>query len=61
MAKVFIVSAVRTAVGKGIRGTRVSEQELLALELEGFLSLCGEEKTRDRISHMLMKGKPLRN
>jgi 3-hydroxyacyl-CoA dehydrogenase len=43
------------------RGTHVSEDDLLALELEGFLSLCGEEKTRDRISHMLMKGKPLRN
>lgn len=43
------------------RGTPVSEADLLALELEGFLSLCGEEKTRDRISHMLMKGKPLRN
>jgi 3-hydroxyacyl-CoA dehydrogenase len=47
--------------GDVVRGTRVSEQDLLDLELEGFLSLCGEEKTRDRISHMLMNGKPLRN
>ena len=39
----------------------VSEQELLDLELEAFLSLCGEEKTQDRLQHMLEKGKPLRN
>jgi len=43
------------------RGTRFSEQDLLDLEREAFLSLCGEEKTRDRIQHMLTKGKPLRN
>ena len=42
-------------------GTPVTEQDLLDLEREVFLSLCGEEKTRDRIQHMLMKGKPLRN
>jgi 3-hydroxyacyl-CoA dehydrogenase len=42
-------------------GTRLSEQELLDLEREAFLSLCGEQKTMDRIQHMLMKGKPLRN
>jgi len=39
----------------------VSEQQLLDLELEAFLSLCGEEKTQARIMHMLEKGKPLRN
>lgn len=42
-------------------GTLVSEQELLDLEREAFLSLCGESKTQDRIMHMLTKGKPLRN
>lgn len=42
-------------------GTRLSEQDLLDLEREAFLSLCGEEKTLARIQHMLMKGKPLRN
>ncbi len=42
-------------------GTRCSEQELLDMELEAFLSLCGEEKTQARIQYMLMKGKPLRN
>ncbi len=31
------------------------------MEREEFLSLCGEEKTQARITHMLMKGKPLRN
>jgi 3-hydroxyacyl-CoA dehydrogenase len=39
----------------------VSEERLLELELEAFLSLCGEAKTQDRIQHMLEKGKPLRN
>lgn len=42
-------------------GTEVSEDYLLDLEREGFLSLCGEEKTRQRIEYMLTKGKPLRN
>ncbi|MCC6334816.1 MAG: enoyl-CoA hydratase/isomerase family protein [Myxococcales bacterium] len=41
--------------------TPVTEQRLLDLELEAFLSLCGEAKTQDRIQHMLEKGKPLRN
>ena len=42
-------------------GTIVSEQWLLDLEREAFLSLCGERKTVERIQHMLKKGKPLRN
>ncbi|MHB8709218.1 MAG: 3-hydroxyacyl-CoA dehydrogenase/enoyl-CoA hydratase family protein [Desulfuromonadales bacterium] len=42
-------------------GTPVSEQHLLDLEREGFLSLCGEAKTLERISHLLKTGKPLRN
>lgn len=41
--------------------TPVTEQHLLDLELEAFLSLCGEAKTQDRIQFMLEKGKPLRN
>lgn len=41
--------------------TFVSEQYLLDLEREAFLSLCGERKTLERIQHMLTKGKPLRN
>ncbi len=47
--------------GEVPRGTRLSEQDLLDLEREAFLSLCGEEKTQARIQYMLMKGKPLRN
>ena len=41
--------------------TNVSEQYLLDLEREAFLSLCTERKTLERIQHMLTKGKPLRN
>ena len=39
----------------------VSEQYLLDLEREAFLSLCGEKKTLERIQFTLKKGKPLRN
>ena len=39
----------------------VSEQYLLDLEREAFLSLCGEPKTLERIQFMLENGKPLRN
>ena len=42
-------------------GTMVSEQYLLDLEREAFLSLCGEKKTQDRIGFTLKSGKPLRN
>lgn len=41
--------------------TFVSEQYLLDLEREAFLSLCTERKTLERIQFMLTKGKPLRN
>ncbi len=39
----------------------VSEQYILDLEREAFLSLMGEPKTQERIGHMLKTGKPLRN
>jgi len=39
----------------------VSEQYLIDLEREAFVSLCGERKTQDRIAAMLKTGKPLRN
>ncbi|MBU5613827.1 3-hydroxyacyl-CoA dehydrogenase/enoyl-CoA hydratase family protein [Geomonas azotofigens] len=42
-------------------GTAISEQYLLDLEREAFLSLCGRPKTLARIEHMLSTGKPLRN
>ena len=41
--------------------TLVSEQYLLELEREAFLSLCTERKTLERIQYMLKNGKPLRN
>jgi len=42
-------------------GTYVSEQYMLDLEREAFLSLCMEPKTQQRMEHMLKKGKALRN
>jgi len=42
-------------------GTPVTEQYLLDLEREAFLSLCGEKKTQERIAFTLKTGKPLRN
>ncbi len=47
--------------GNVLADTRVSEQYLLDLEREAFLSLAGDPKTQARIQHMLTKGKPLRN
>jgi 3-hydroxyacyl-CoA dehydrogenase len=41
--------------------TRVSEQHLLDLEREAFLSLAGQRKTQERMAHTLKTGKPLRN
>jgi 3-hydroxyacyl-CoA dehydrogenase len=41
--------------------TLVSEQYLLDLEREAFLSLCGEKKTLERIQSVLKGGKPIRN
>ena len=42
-------------------GTEVTEQYILDLEREAFLSLCGEQKTQERIEYTLKTGKPLRN
>jgi len=42
-------------------GTVRTEQQLLDLEREAFVSLCGEPKTQARMQHMLQTGKPLRN
>jgi len=47
--------------GTVVAGTPISEQYLLDLEREGFLSLCGERKTAERIAFTLKTGKPLRN
>lgn len=42
-------------------GTLVTEQYLLDLEREAFLSLLGTKKTQERMAHLLKTGKPLRN
>jgi 3-hydroxyacyl-CoA dehydrogenase len=48
--------------GGDLSGTQqVSEQYLLDVEREAFLSLCGEQKTQERIQYMLQHNKPLRN
>jgi 3-hydroxyacyl-CoA dehydrogenase len=48
--------------GGSLTGTQtVSEQYLLDLEREAFLSLCGNAKTQERMQYMLKTGKPLRN
>jgi 3-hydroxyacyl-CoA dehydrogenase len=59
---------VGTQLGKVLSGggeftspQLVSEQYLLDLEREAFVSLCGQKKTVERMQYMLKKGKPLRN
>jgi 3-hydroxyacyl-CoA dehydrogenase len=47
--------------GRLTPGSLVSEQFLLDIEREAFLSLCGERKTQERIAFTLKTGKPLRN
>jgi len=47
--------------GDCMENTFVTEDAILDREREAFLSLTGEQKTQDRIMHMLTKGKPLRN
>ncbi len=52
---------VLTGGEKGGPFSPVDEQYLLDIEREAFISLCGEEKTIQRIDYFLKKGKPLRN
>jgi 3-hydroxyacyl-CoA dehydrogenase len=48
--------------GGGITAPQtVSEQYILDLEREAFVSLCGQRKTQERVAHTLKTGKPLRN
>ena len=49
------------AGGNAPHATTLTEQQMLDLEREAFLSLCGERKTQERIAHTLKTGKPLRN
>ncbi len=59
--KVARWAAYILAGGRVTPGTLVSEQYVLDLEREAFLSLCGERKTQERIAFTLKTGKPLRN
>lgn len=47
--------------GRGGASREVTEQEILELEAEAFVSLCGEPKSQERMQYMLMNNKPLRN
>src|ERR1700678_2912926 len=60
-AKVANWVAYALCGGKVTPGTPVTEQYLLDLEREAFMSLCGEKKTQERIAFTLKTGKPLRN
>ena len=59
--KVARWAAYILAGGRITAGTLVTEQYLLDLEREAFLSLCGERLTQERIAYTLKTGKPLRN
>ncbi len=58
-----IARKVATVLCGGVSGAshEVTEQEVLDLECEAFLSLCGEPKSQERMQYMLMNNKPLRN
>jgi len=47
--------------GRGGSAREVTEEEILELEREAFVSLCGEPKSQERMQFMLMNNKPLRN
>jgi 3-hydroxyacyl-CoA dehydrogenase len=47
--------------GPGGAAREVTEDEMLALEREAFVALCGEQKSIERMQYMLMNNKPLRN
>jgi 3-hydroxyacyl-CoA dehydrogenase len=53
--------AVVLCGGRGGHTHDVTEQEILDLEREAFVSLCGEAKSQERMQYMLMNNKPLRN
>lgn len=53
--------AVVLCGGAGGGAREVTESEILELEREAFVSLCGEPKSQERMQYMLMNNKPLRN
>jgi 3-hydroxyacyl-CoA dehydrogenase len=60
-AKIARKLAVVLCGGVGGAARDVTEDEILDLEREAFLSLCGEPKSQERMQYMLMNNKPLRN
>ncbi len=59
---VIFKKLVHIMSGGGLtKGTLITEDYLLQLEREAFMELCREQKTKDRIRHLLTTGKPLRN
>ncbi|MCA9624108.1 MAG: 3-hydroxyacyl-CoA dehydrogenase, partial [Myxococcales bacterium] len=59
----FIANKLALVLCGGVSGAshEVTEQEILDLEREAFVSLCGHEKSQARMQHFLMNNKPLRN
>ena len=60
-AKIARKLAVVLCGGVGGAAREVTEDDILDLEREAFLSLCGEPKSQERMQFMLMNNKPLRN
>jgi 3-hydroxyacyl-CoA dehydrogenase len=60
-AKIAKKLAVVLCGGAGGASREVTEHEMLELEREAFVSLCGEPKSQERMQYMLMNNKPLRN
>jgi 3-hydroxyacyl-CoA dehydrogenase len=60
-AKIARKLAVVLCGGVGGATREVTEDEMLELEREAFVSLCGEPKSQERMQYMLMNNKPLRN
>jgi 3-hydroxyacyl-CoA dehydrogenase len=58
-----VAMQVATILCGGVDGAvaPVTEARMLELEVESFLSLCGEAKTQERMQYFLMNNKPLRN
>jgi 3-hydroxyacyl-CoA dehydrogenase len=59
----LIARKLAVVLSGGVSGHthEVTEQEMLDLECEAFISLCGEAKSQERMQYMLMNNKPLRN
>jgi 3-hydroxyacyl-CoA dehydrogenase len=60
-AKIAVKLAEVLCGGRGGASREVTEEQILELEREAFVSLCGEAKSQERMQYMLMNNKPLRN